>query len=148
MNEWDSLTNLLAANGVVYPLIREAWNYIRHRRARKDSLEESVRKDLWAEIANLRAAVSDAQSTLIEWQSIYVKLLSQHKTTVQELAEIQNNFVKLGRLLNDALLALGRIEEVERNIDEPDLEAAKSAIDSMKREANRISEKAAVLYQS
>lgn len=141
MSEWGNITDILAVNGVAYPIVREVWNFVKYRRRRKDNLEDAMRRDLWKEIASLRAAVEGAQVKLIE-------LLAQHTATIKELGDIQQNFVALGTLLNDALGALGRVEEVERRIDQPDLDKAKAEIASIKREAERIKQTAAVLYQS
>lgn len=149
MNELiEIVKDILTINGVAYPLVREAWNYARYRRRRKDSLEESVRKDLWNEITNLRDALRGATNTLMDWQSKYLELLSQHKTAIEQLSETQQNFVTLGALLNRALRALDRLEAVERHIAEPDLDRAKAEIVTMKLEAESIREKAAILYQT
>lgn len=155
MIDWDSLKDLLTINGIAYPIVREAFNYVKFRRRRKDvlvenqaQLEASVRSDLWNEIGNLRGAVISAQSSLIELQARMAALLSTHKNTIEELAETQQKFVKLSSLLTKALTALDKIEEVERAIDTPDLDKAKTEIMRMKTQAESIREKATVLCQT
>lgn len=148
MIDWDSLKDILTVNGVAYPLVREAWNGIKYWRARKDTLEESVRKDLWAEISNLRASVTGAQKSVIDLQAKYVELLSKHESTLVQLAEAQKDFVEIGVLLNSALKSLHKIEEVERQVAKPDLALAKEAIEDIKKDTANLQLKATALYQS
>lgn len=155
MSDWDSIRDIIGATGIGSSIITGAWAWLRHRRARRDRLEDNqakleaaVRGDLWSEIANLRGAVSAAQSTLIDWQAKYVELLTQHKNTIEELVSVQQNFVKLGGLLTQAMASLSKIEEVERAIDAPDLDKAKSEIQTIRMQADSIREKALILYQT
>lgn len=154
MIDWDSLKDLLTINGIAYPIVREAFNYVKFRRRSNDliatnqaQLEASVRNDLWTELGNLRVAVGEAQKTLIEWQSKYFELLSKHTDLSKELVEAEKNFVKVGNLLSDALRALAKIEEVERAIDAPDLDEARNQIEVMKLATITIQEKASILHQ-
>ena len=110
------------------------------RRRKQLTLEEAVRKELWDEIGELRAALREASATLMEWQT-------KNLTLVAEVILAQKNIAKLAELLNTALTALEKIESVERSVfgDSPDLLRAKREIDIMKLEAQTIRLNAAVV---
>lgn len=113
------------------------------RRRKQLSLEEAVRKELWDEIANLRAALREASATLIDWQSKALSL-------VNDIGQAQKVITKLSTLLTEALATLDRIEDVERHVtgDNPDLSAAKREIEVMKREVQTIRVSAALFLRS
>ncbi len=122
--------------------------YFKGRKLRKNalSLEESVRKELWGEIGNLRNALRELNNTFLDWQSKYIELLHSHQKLAESLVQSQKNFTKVVGLMNEALNALDKIEEIERNITAPDLEVAKEEIAAIKKETGNIREKAAILY--
>lgn len=125
--------------------------YIKGRRFRKNTvtLEESVRKELWTEISNLRVALREASATLIEWQSKFFELSTSHTRLAEQLVDCQKNFATMGKLLQNALTALERVEAVERNIgDDKDLVRAKDELMHMRIAAEHIKHKASILYQS
>lgn len=149
----DNLDKIIAAasGGAGTAGAAALYALIRGRRLKKQrlSLEESVRKELWDEIGNLRAAIREANGILMEWQSRYLTLLTSHQKLAEDLVQEQKNITKLSNLLSDAMTSLDRIEEVERHVagDSPDLLKAKQEIDVMKLEASAIRKSAASLVQ-
>jgi hypothetical protein len=139
----------LLSGGAGTALITAFIAWLRGRRLRNSAatLEESVRKELWNEIANLRNALREVNSTILEWQSKYLQLLTPHQKLAEDLVQSQKNFVRLAGLMNQALDALDRIEEIERHIVAPDLDAAKAEIYAIKKETLNIKKQATILYQ-